>query len=305
MKPVSTSLSDANRNLSGALLITGAVALMALQDAVIRLMSADLPLGQIFLLRSALVLPLLTLAARGGRLAVWRTAFGAGPLLRGLCLTLMYLSLYSVLLVLPLATLAAGFYTGPLFITLLAALMLKEPVRLRGWIAVGTGFLGVLVLLRPGDAAFSPAALVPVLSGFCYALGAILARGACRKHAPVSLAIALNLTLLLAGALLLAVGETISGMGDNSPFPLPGWTAMAAADWQLIGMLTVLMVGIGIGLAAAYQHATPAVVASFDYSYLIFAALLGYIFFAEIPDPTTIAGMVLIASAGLLSIVKS
>ncbi|UUX50980.1 DMT family transporter [Nisaea acidiphila] len=299
MKSIPVSIESRNRNLSGAALLSGSVALMALQDALIKLMSTALPLGQIFLLRSMLVLPLLVLVARANAKDL-RAALRPAPMLRGLCLTLMYLSLYSVLQVLPLATLAAGFYTGPLFITLLAALVLKEPVGIRSWTAVGIGFAGVLVLLRPGSGSFAAAALVPVLSGFCYAVAAILARSRCRTDAPVSLALALNLNLLIAGALMLGAGTLGPKMN-----PLPGWTEMSAVDWQLVAMLAVLMVGIGMGLAAAYQHAEPSVVASFDYSYLIFASLLGYYLFAETPDMPTFAGMGLIASAGLLSIAKT
>ena len=69
---------------------------------------------------------------------------------------------------------------------------------------------------------------------------------------------------------------------------------------SLIALLAVLIVGIGVGLAASYQVAPPTVVATFDFSYLLFATLLGYALFSEIPDRLTVAGMVLIAGAGLI-----
>lgn len=304
MTQSATQLLPDTRNVKGAALITGAVGLMALQDALIKLMSTDLPLGQIFLLRSALVLPLMSLLAWKGAGADWRAALGAAPLLRGLCLTLMYLALYSVLQVLPLATLAAGFYTGPIFITLLAALFLKEPVGIRGWLGVATGSMGVLVLLRPGSDSFTPAALIPILSGFCYAAAAVLTRGTCRDDSPMSLAIALNVTLLLSGILMTGAGTFLAGGSEDWLLPLLPWADMGMAAWQLILLLVIMMLGIGIGLAAAYQCAAPAVVASFDYSYLIFATLLGYLFFAEVPDVMTMAGMGLIAGAGFISIAK-
>lgn len=300
----SPTTQKTSRNASGATLITFAVALMALQDALIKLMSTDLPLGQIFLLRSLLVLPVLTLMARQDWKAVWLQALGSGPLQRGLFLTLMYLALYAVMPYLPLATLAAGFYTGPLFITLLAALVLKEPSGPRARMAVAIGFLGVLVLLRPGSQSFVPAALVPILSGFFYALAAILARGKCRTQSPLSLAISLYLTLFLAGAALLLTGEFAAPI-NGGKFLLGAWKEMEAADWQLVAMLSLLAVGIGIGLAAAYQRAAPTVVASFDYSYLIFAALFGYLFFAETPDLPTLTGMMMIAGAGFLAITRN
>lgn len=303
MTSPSSAKTNRSGNAAGAALIVGAVFLMAGQDALIKYMSADLALGQIFLLRSAMVLPVLTILSRQGARLAWRDALSPWPLLRGLFLTLMYVSLYSVVDILPLASLAAGFYTGPLFITLLAALLLKESVGTYGWAGVGVGFLGVLVLLRPGADAFTPAALIPVLSGFLYALAAILARGKCRSDAPVSLALALNVALLVGGAVIIGLAYVLP-LGGSNTFLVRAWTPMGATGWQLIAMLAVLMVGIGLGLAAAYQKAAPSIVAAFDYSYLIFATLFGFVLFAETPDLPTIIGMMLIASAGFLALLK-
>ena len=152
MTSPSSAKMDRSGNAIGAALIVGAVFLMAGQDALIKYMSVDLALGQIFLLRSIMVLPLLTLLYRRGAGQAWRGALAPWPLLRGLFLTLMYMTLYSVIDILPLASLAAGFYTGPLFITLLAALLLKERVGAFGWAGVSVGFLGVLVLLHASGA---------------------------------------------------------------------------------------------------------------------------------------------------------
>lgn len=287
-----------HRVATGAGLIVAAVFLMAAQDALIKYVSADLTLGQIFLLRSMLVLPVLTVIAWPEIGRHWRSAFGTWLLARAGLLTLMYLSLYAVIALLPLSTLAAAFYTGPLFITLLSAPLLGERVGLSGWAAISVGFLGVLVLLRPGTESFTPIAAVPVLSGLCYALAAILARGKCQGQSSVAMALALNIVLLAAGALMVASGQAI-GIADRWSFLVGAWMPMDARAWQTIGTLAVLMVGIGLALAAAYQSAPPAVIASFDYSYLIFATLFGLFLFDETPDIQTIVGMVLIAGAGL------
>ncbi len=86
-----------------------------------------------------------------------------------------------------------------------------------------------------------------------------------------------------------------------APFLLGPWVAMGPEQWGFVALLAVLIVGIGLGLAAAYQSAPPAVIATFDYSYLIFAAFWGYAIFSERPDAPTLAGMALIAGAGLLA----
>ncbi|SME91709.1 EamA-like transporter family protein [Tistlia consotensis] len=295
-----------DRVARGAALIVGSVFLMSLQDAVIKYASADLPLWQLWLLRGLLALPALIAVAALRRPAPRSSlarALGGWPLLRAGLLVLMYLCLYAAVPVLSLSTVAAGFYTGPLFITLLSAVLLGEPVGRRGWLAVALGFTGVLVVLRPGGDAFAWPTLLPVLAGLFYACAAVATRGRCRDAAPVVLALALNLALLAAGllaGLALALWRPTPAEAAISPFLFGSWAVMGAADWGLIGLLALLIVGIGIGLAAAYQAAPPVIVATFDYSYLIFAAAWSYGLFDEPPDGPTVAGTLMIAGAGLL-----
>lgn len=289
----------------GAVLIVGAVFLMSLQDAAVKLASAGLPLWQLWLLRGLLAVPALAALPGLRSRATAARALGRWPLLRAGLLVLMYLCLYAAMPALSLPIIAAGFYTGPLFITLLSALLLGEPVGRRGWLAVALGFAGVLVVLRPGGDAFAWPALLPVLSGLFYACAAVLTRGRCRDEAPTVLALALNLALLVAGllaGLALAFWQPTPAETAPAPFLLGGWAAMGVADWGLVGLLALLLVGIGIGLAAAYQSAPPSVVATFDYSYLIFAAGWSYGLFGETPDGPTIAGSLLIAGAGLMAV---
>lgn len=283
----------------GAAVIVGAVFLMATQDALIKYASADLALSQIFVLRSLMVLPVLSAIAGRSFKTDWTHALRPWPVARAALLSSMYLLLYAAIPFLPLATLAAGFYTGPLFITLLSGFLLKEPVGPRGWSAVTIGFLGVLVLLQPGAGAFSPWTLVPVLSGFCYALAAVLTRGPCQANSPASLALSLNICLLAAGGLLIGLGAAMPALGAAWSFLFRTWAAMGGAEWLLITALAVFMIGIGLGLAAAYQLAPPVVIASFDYSYLVFATLWGLVLFGEVPDLPTWIGMFLILAAGL------
>ncbi len=290
-KPTNTTL--------GSLLIVGAVFLMATQDALIKYIGANLALGQIFLPRSVLVLLFLHGIARGSR-GCWRDATMIGPLARAVFLTLMYALLYSVIASMPLSTLAAGFYTGPLFIVLLSWLILKETVSPAAWGAVAFGFLGVLVLLKPGSGSFTPIVLVPVLAGFCYAIAAVLTRSSCQNASPLAMALALNVCLLTAGIVLSTSGYLHSDLAVG-PFLANYLLSLDLHDWSLLFLLAALMVGIGLSLAAAYKIAPPAVIASFDYSYLIFATLFGMLLFAETPELSTLLGMSMIASAGIMS----
>lgn len=299
------TLTRPDRVVFGAMLIVGAVFLMALQDAIIKYASTDLTLWQIYVLRSLIAIPVLAIIARrcGQGPMVLTRSLARWTMLRAALLVAMYVSLYAAIPVLPLAVLAAGFYTAPLFIALLSALLIGEPVRLSGWLALATGFAGVLFILKPGTAAFTPMVLLPVLSGLLYAVAAILARSKCRDEAPLTLAMSLNIVLLLAGALAsVALAIWPSDDGTVLPFLSGPWVRMGVQAWTLVVVLAVLIVGIGLGLAAAYQVARPAVIATFDYSYLIFSSLFGYVLFAEVPDAATLVGMALIGGAGLLVI---
>lgn len=279
----------------GVMTILATVFAMALADAVVKWSSAGLPLWQIWVLRSVLVIPVLAVLARKALCPI-----GLGwVLLRSALLALMYLGIYAAIPFLDLTVIAAALYTGPLFIVALSALLLKEPVTPRHWLAIFCGFLGVLIIIRPMSAGFSPWALLPVGAAVLYAAAAVLTRARCREVRPATMALWLNLTFLL----IRSGASAVIGAGVLSAFDYPflfgHWQQMRPADWQMIILLALLMVGIGLGLARAYQSPRPQVIATFDYAYLIFAALWGYVLFDERPDIWTIAGMLLIAAAGL------
>jgi len=157
----------------------------------------------------------------------------------------------------------------------------------------------VLLIVRPAAAGFSPLPLIPVAAAFLYAIAAIVTRAKCRRETPMTMALWLNITLLIAGTIAsLAIG--FAGPLPAYPFLFGSWTAMGMREWQIIAILAVLIVAVSIGLARAYQSPKPQIIATFDYAYLIFAAFWGYVFFGEVPDRATVAGMALIALAGAM-----
>lgn len=286
----------------GIVTIVATVFAMSVADAIVKYASANFPLWQIYLLRSVLAIPLLLLLLSRRRTGLWPKAPGwAG--LRSLLLALMYIAIYAAAPVLSLSVIAAALYTGPLFIALFSALLIGEPLGPRRWAAILIGFAGVLVILRPGTHAFSWAMLVPVLAALLYALAAIITRAKCAEEAPLALALALNLALLAVGAIGSAVvllWHPSAAQAAVYPFLLGYWIAMGPREWAVILVLALLIIVIGAGLAKAYQSAPPAVIATFDYSYLLFAGFWSFLVFDQPPDAAAIAGMVLIAAAGFL-----
>lgn len=273
---------------------------MAFSDAVVKLASADLTVWQIFAVRALFAVPLLLalLRARGGRLRASRWA-----LLRGALLVLAWLLFYASLPALSLSVAATAMYAYPVMIVPLSAALLGEPASRRRRGGVALGFLGALAVLRPGADAFSWFALLPLLGAVCFALALVLTRGKCRDDSPLMMSLILHAGFLvvgLAGAGALAVLNLDGGAKAALPFLLGDWAPMGARELGLMALIGALSAACFLGVARAYQIAAPPVVATFDYAYLVSAALWGWVFFSETPDWFTIAGMILITAAGLL-----
>lgn len=194
----------------------------------------------------------------------------------------MFLGFYAIAH-LPLATVTALGFTTPLFTVVLAALVLKETVRWRRWSATLIGFGGVLVMVRPGAETFDPDALASLAAALLVAWAVTLV-----KRFPPGESQAVMLFYFCLTSLLLAIGPAISV-----------WRAPEPLEW-------VMLAGIGlVGVAAqalfikAYRTGESSYIAPFDYSKLIFAGIVGYLLFAEVPDGWTLAGAAVIVGSTL------
>jgi drug/metabolite transporter (DMT)-like permease len=288
----------------GVALIVGSVFLMSFGDAVIKYNSASFTAWQIFALRSTITVPVLAgsmvLLGPGEPLLPKRLRWVA---LRSVLMVLMWIAYYAALPLISLSAAAVAFYTAPLFIALLARSLTGERVGPARWLGIVLGFIGVLVVLRPGGDSFSPAVLLPVLAAFLYALSAIVTRAKCADERPLVLALGLNLGLLAAGLLAsagLMLASPAEGLVVAHPFLLGPWASMGAREWALIAFLALLMVIFATGVAMAYQIAPAALIGTFDYTYVVFAVVWGYVLFAERPDGLAVVGLLLIGAAGVL-----
>ena len=290
------------RTALGVGLILVSVLTMAFADAVVKLVSAELTLWQVFAARSLVAIPILVVLLLAGGIGLKLRAPGWAVLRAGL-LVLAWMAYYASLPVLSLSVAAVAVYTGPILIALMSAALIGEPVSARQWGGVLLGFLGVIAILKPGTEAFSWFTLLPLLGAAFYALAMVLTRSKCQDEAPLTLALALHVCFLLAGVAATGV-LAIIGLGADTtaayPFLLGDWAPMGLEAWGLMALIGALSVAYFAGAARAYQIAAPSIVATFDYAYLVSAALWGFVFFAERPGLLTMAGMVLITLAGLL-----
>ncbi len=283
----------------GIMLILLSVLTMAFADAVVKYVSENLTLWQVFTVRALFALLLLAAIAtvRRARISFKNIAW---VFLRSLFLVLSWIAIYASLPVLDLSVAAVAMYTAPLMITLLSALVMGAPVTPRHWGGVFLGFVGVLTILRPGGDDFTWAVILPLLGAAFYATAMVITRARCRDEALISLIFALQGVFLITGALGTVLILAFAPPASSYPFIFANWGSMGAQEWGVLVLLALLSAGYFMGVARAYQLAPPSLVATFDYGYLISAALWGFVFFSEVPDLLTIVGIILIVLAGVL-----
>ncbi len=218
-----------------------------------------------------------------GRLRALRTARPGFQVLRGLAMLGSSVFFIASLPLMPLANATALAFVTPFFVTALAIPLLGERIGIRRWSAVAVGFIGVLVVVRPGGAGFQLQAFLPVVSAACGALGFIMTR-MMRISEPA-------LTTLAISALT-ALGAT---------------SIVVPLVWQpLDASALVLLVAVG-GLSAlsqyllvlAFRYGEPSLLAPFLYSQILSATLVGFVLFGVLPDIETFIGAGIIIAAGL------
>lgn len=301
----SDSAIPPQRHLLGISLILATAFTISAQDVVFKLFSSEMTLWQIFALRGCIAVPILVGISllRSDRLGQLRLAVDKWVLLRAGFITCTFLAFYAAIPFLSLATVGAANYIAPIFVTLLSAYAIRETVRPLGWIGVLIGFTGVVVLLQPGTDAFSGWALLPVLGAAFYAMAHIITRAKCQEVPLAAIALSQNAMMLLSGvlvSLLIVVLGTPSELTADYPYIFETWSSVGSKEWFILAVLAGFSIVLALMLAGAYKAAPPAIVATFEYSYLVFVAAWDVLFFGLALSDTTLIGMTMIAAAGML-----
>lgn len=266
-----------------ALMVISAL-FMNLNNAILKLLTEGLPPGEIMFLRAAMILPLVVVVAlfRGGwselRVYSWR-----GHMARGLFLGFSaYFFLLSVKY-LPLGTTVALTFAAPLLITAMAGPMLNERVGWRRWSAVGVGFLGVVVITRPGTDVFQLVALLPLLCAVASAGRDLMTRKLTAGESSLAILLTAN------------IFQVIFGLG-SVPF---GWEVPDARSlWLFAACVPLVFVG-HYTMIEAFRYAEAAVASPFRYSAIVWAALLGYFIWDDVMDTWTVVGTGIIIASGI------
>lgn len=275
-------------NARGAAYMSAAMAGFVVNDAIMKLLLVDLPLGQTMAMRGLVVVVMI------GTVAAWQRALfvpvpraDRGLLALRLCgeagATVCYLT---ALMSLPLANATAILQAMPLAVTLAAAVFLREPVGWRRWLAILAGFAGVLMIARPGPEGFDMAALWALAAVGFLTLRDIVTR---KLSAALPSAFVTTCTALTIGV----IGVGI--MLDAPLAPVTAWQAgliLTTAPCLLIGYFySVMTMRVGdVGF-----------IAPFRYTILVWSILLGIVVFGDLPDGWTLAGAALVVGAGLFS----
>ena len=290
-----------DRPALAAMLMVGALFLLGLQDGLVKFTSSEISLWQFQFFRAVfnlLFLSLLVLFVWGGKLPPPRRLWAVA--LRSLFLCGAMVFYFSGVPFLSLAQIAAGLYIFPLFVAVLSRIVLGEKVGPRRIIAILTGFMGTLLILKPGAEAFTPVALMPVAAGFFYACTILTTRKLCREESPVTLACGVGVAFLILSTigLLIFTDEPLKDFAHKWPYVFTGWKTVDTWVYGVIAICSALNLTSNISLAKAYQSAEVSWLAPFDYSYLVFATFWGYVIWRHMPDTMMFAGMFLIAGSG-------
>lgn len=273
-------------NTRGALIMALAMASFTANDALVKAVTSSLNVGQIMFVRGLMTFVIAFLVARHmGALRNLRLLLQPMVLLRCLFEIIASLLYLTALRNIDLANASAILQSLPLAVTLGAALFLGEPVGWRRWTAIIIGFIGVLIILRPGPEGFTYAALLVAASVFVTAGRDLVTRR-----------ISSNLPSLSVTVLTTFVNTTIGGL---LIVPLGGWQPL---NWELFGFLAVAALLVLTGyqsIIIAMRSGEISFVAPFRYTSLLWAFVIGIFFFNERPDLWTYIGSAIVIGSGL------
>jgi len=275
-------VSSAPEKAIMAMLLGAAV--LAANDAILKWLTNGYHVGQIMFCRGIFIsLPLAVLIWKAGGLESLRSVNLKGHAVRAVLVIVGTFLFVSGLAYLPLADAIAIAFAGPLFITALAQPLLGEHVGWRRWSAVLTGFIGILLIVRPGGAVVQWAVLLPLTASLAGALRDLLTRHLSSQETTVAILFYTTLGVILASLVTIPIIWV--------PVPLVDWGWFALSGF-LIGFAHFLMI-------ETFRYGEAALVAPFKYSGVIWAGLLGYLIWGDIPDFTTILGVSIVVLSGI------
>ena len=276
----------------GILLISATMLIFAIQDGLSRHLAGEYNVVMIVMIRywffAAFVLTV-TAKQAGSIRAAAATKQPVLQIFRGLLLAFEICVMIAGFVLLGLVESHAIFACYPLIIAALSGPILGERVGWRRWTAIGIGFVGVLIILQPGQGVFTTAALVPLAAALMFALYGLLTRYAARKDTAA--------TSFFWTGTMGAIAMTIAGVWY--------WEPMSNTDWLWMGALCLCGASGHYLFIKAYEVAEASAIQPFAYLQLVFGSLIGITVFNEALEPHVALGVAIVVGAGVFTLLRA
>ena len=296
-------MTKTSSSVQGISFLILAMLIISLQSIAVKGLGGSYPVLEMVLLRNLVALPFTLLFFRfEGKRGLPATKHFKLEFLRGIFLFLSYTAFMMGLAALPLAEVEAIRFSGPMMITILSVFMLGEKVEASRWLALVVGFLGVLLIVRPGSATFNLGSVFILISVLFYALTVMSTRKLQTTDSSATMAYYSSLVYLAAALILVPLTIVIGEIPDAHPS-----VAFLFRDWSLPTPLDgIIMCGLGLVwagwtycMARAYSLAQASVAAPFEYLSLPINVMWGFAIWREIPTLMTWAGAALTLLSGM------
>lgn len=280
--------ADGRRMLLGILVTLTGVFIFAGTNALAKWLGTTYPTGQVLFARSVIVLVLLLpLISRADWALLRETGRPGLHLARGSLSAIEVMCFYWAITVLPLADATTIYLAAPIYVTALSALFLAEDVGWRRWLAILAGFVGVLIALQPANLAIGPHTMVALAGSLMYSVSLVITRRL--RGVPTKL---------------LVVGQVVPLFiisVATAPF---GWVMPTPADAAILALFGALSMVAYLCINRGLQLAPASVITPFHYVSIVWATLLGWLVFSEIPTTAMVAGAAIIVAAGLYIVLR-
>jgi len=293
---------DTNQNTKGIFFIMTGMAFFSIQDSLIKYIYEDVALFELYfgrtLIQSIILLSFVLLTKKT---IILKTHYPVLTLIRVVCFFFGFSFFYISLTFMTLAMTSALFFSCPFFMSMFAKFFLKEKIGIRRWSAIFIGFIGVLIVLNPSLEEFNFFKLAPVACALCYATSMTITKYTSSKDSIYTQMTWLYIFAIFASIIIFLVsgdGKFNNFSDSTMQFIFREWFTNPAEAWPYVLVMGIVASISFFCVFSAYSIASPSIVSLFEYSYIVWAILAGYILFETVPVPRTFIGAAIIIGAG-------
>lgn len=269
----------------GAICMTGGIGLVSLNDGIAKWLTDVYPVGQVVALRGVLVLVLIFgFAFATGRRSQLRVTHWQFQLTRAAIIVFSTYSFIWALKLMAIADATAIAFAGPIVTAALVVPLLGEQVGWRRWLAILVGFCGVLIMVKPTPQTFSAVALLPLFATVMGSFRDIVTRKMHRTESTLSM---------------LAVGMSLVTLSGFASYPFTDWQPVALPHILLFGLSSLFVGAAQFLMIEAFRYSEAGFVTPFKYTSMIWAVLIGFFVWGDVPDLWILGGTVLVIGSGL------